>query len=858
MKTLIDLLMDSATRYGNQTALSTRRGLREENWTYQRLWQAAQAIADHLVTNGGFNPGDRVLVHAPNSPELVAAYFGTMLARLILVPLDPSSTPDFIKRVIEKTEARAIIASKQISETVSLRSICLADLPPENEPATQLVDEPSPDDVAEIVFTSGTTGNPKGVILTHRNIVANLLSAAAIMPKNRNYRFLSLLPLSHMLEQTVGLYLPLYYGASVHYPLSRQSSVIFKALQKQRISTMVVVPQVLKVMIEGIENKVRSCGKGSRWQTAQRLADHLPMATRRWLFSKVHRGLGGRLDFFICGGADLPLQVAQSWERLGIKIVEGYGATECAPIVAGNCLRDRVHGSVGRPVSGVSVRLSDEGEILVKGNNVTRGYWRDPRATAAAFTADGWYRSGDRAEVNDSGRLYLKGRLNDLIVLSNGLNVYPEDVERALNEEEPVRDCVVFGRADDDGHMRLEAAIRPAESDGSTNEINQRLETAVRSANTRLASHQRITHFTIWGGDDFPRTNLLKVKRHEVRAQLSKDKRTQPTAQQSGDTHNDTLTQVRRILSRLTQINPCEITLASDLDLDLGLDSLARVELTVLVEEEFGAELDEKGLTEVKTVGQLIELIERREGDSNAIHFPTWALKRTPCFLRATIQRVGVFPLHSLLCRSFKIEGRENLENLKLPALFVANHTSHVDTPSILRALPGRIRRHLAVAAAADYFFRNRALSIAVPLMLNTFPLSRKGAVRASLEYCGELVDGGWSILIYPEGTRSTTGHLQPFKNGIGLLATGLQVPVVPIGVQGGFQILPKGHRFPRRSPVKVRFGTPIEVPRNADNLTTVSILENAVADLIYREKSEVQSMVTTRTDDLPIEPEYT
>ena len=858
MKTLIDLLIDSATRYGNQTALSTRRGLREEIWSYRRLWQCAEAISDHLVNNEGLKPGDRVLVSAPNSPELVATYFATMLARLILVPLDPSSTSEFVRRVADKTEASAILTGGQMSETLNIRSICLTSLPLGGETTIQIADEPAPHDIVEIVFTSGTTGNPKGVVLTHQNIVANLRSAAALMPKKDAYRFLSLLPLSHMLEQTVGLYLPLYYGATVYYPASRQSSVIFKAIQKQRITTMVAVPQVLQVMSETIDRKARGSGKGTWWQRAHRLADRLPMAMRRRLFARVHHRLGDKLDFFICGGAPLPLEVAQGWERLGVKIVEGYGATECAPIVAGNSLRDRVHGSVGRPVSGVRVRLSGEDEILVKGQNVTQGYWQDPAATDAAFTADGWYRTGDLAEVDEAGRLHLRGRLNDLIVLSSGLNVYPEDVERVLNEEDAVLDCLLLGVSEEGGNTRLEAVIRPADPDGHTDQTHQRLEAAVRSANARLAPQQRISKFTIWEENDFPRTNLLKVKRHEVRALLSNNRRPIPPPRDTGGRAKDTLARLQSILSRLAPIDPCEITLASALDLDLGLDSLSRVELTVLVEEEFGAELDEKDVSELKTIGQFLELIERGERNSEGIPFPSWALTRTTHFLRSNIQRHAVFPLHSLLCRPFAIEGQEHLENLKLPVLFVANHTSHMDTVSILRALPGRIRRNLAVAAAADYFFRNRTLSVTVPLLLNTFPLSRSGAVRASLEYCGDLVDGGWSILIYPEGTRSTTGHLQAFKNGIGLLATGLQVPVVPIGVQGGFEILPKGRSLPRPGPVKVRFGAPIEVPRNADKLAVVSTLENAVVNLTYRENSEAPSMGTTRPEELPIEPEYT
>ena len=838
METLIDLLKKSTANYGNQIALSIRPGLREELWTYRRLWQAAQSISHYLFNEKGLEPGDRVMVWAPNSPNLVAAYFGAMLARLILVPLDPHSTPEFARSVAAKTNASGMIADGAIPDTLAVSSIHLAELPFDAEPAEQN-DYPSPDDIAELVFTSGTTGDPKGVILTHRNIISNVESAATMMPKGYDYRFLSLLPLSHMLEQTVGLYLPLYYGGTVYYPTSRQSSVILKTLHRNQINIVVAVPQVLKMMMQGVEREVRCRGKWNRWQQAQNLANHLPLRLRRWLFSDVHRRLGGNLEFLICGGAQLPQEIAEGWERLGVKVVEGYGTTECAPIVAGNNHYERHRGTVGQPVPGVSVRLSAEREVLVKGKNVTQGYWQHQCATDAAFTRDGWYRTGDLAEVDTSGRLSLKGRLKDLIVMSSGLNVYPEDVEQALNEEDAVLDCVVLGMSNEEGNVKLTAAIRPADPDGTSEQINQRLESALRSANTRLAPHQRISNFTVWVGDDFPRTSLLKVKRHEVRATLSNGKRTKPTVQPPCGTENDVFTKVQGILLRFTDVGACRITLGSDLDLDLGLDSLSRVELSAMVEEELGIDLDERGLSEVKTVGDLIEAIERKEPRSKALAFPTWSLRPTPQLLRSVIQRLVVFPSHSLVCRSFKIEGRENLENLKTPALFVANHNSHVDTLSILHAMPRCIRQKLAVAAAADYFFRNQTLCLATTLTLNTFPLSRDDAVRPSLEYCGQLVDAGWSILIYPEGTRSTTGQLQPFKGGIGLLATQLRVPVVPIGVEGGFHILPKGRCLPRPGPVTVRIGLPIEVPRGSSHLSIATMLEDAVRRLLHQKQLE-------------------
>jgi len=480
----------------------------------------------------------------------------------------------------------------------------------------------------------------------------------------------------------------------------------------------------------------------------------------------------------------------------------------------------------------VEVRLSGEDEILVKGANVTSGYWQDQRATAAAFTEDGWYRTGDLAEMDDKGWLYLKGRLKDLIVLPSGLNVYPEDVEQVLSCEEGVLDCVVLGMPDAAGNMRVHAVVRPADAGADRQAAHQRVEVAVRNANAQLAPHQRIGGFSSWEGDDFPRTNLLKVKRHEVQAALAGAAPAQPITSPPPTAEEGRLVRLRRILAEVSVVSANAIMEESDLSLDLGLDSLSRVELALLLEEELGIAVDDEKLTEVSSVAQLIELLDQGEAATQPMSFPTWALRLPARLARALLQKMFVFPLHSLVCRPMRVEGCQHLQGLRLPALFIANHSSHVDTPSVLRALPAHVRRHLAVAAAADYFYRGRLLGFAMSLLLNTFPFSREGAVRASLEYCGELVDRGWSVLIYPEGTRSPTGELLPFKSGIGLLATELRLPVVPIAVQGGHRILPKGSSLPRPGQLKVRIGAPLALAQDADYVSTASLLESAVASL--------------------------
>src|SRR5919108_1787045 len=308
MNTLVDLLEQAAGRYGDRAALSFAAGLRADVWSYRRLWRAANAIAASLREDQGLVRGDRVLVWAPNSPHLVAAYFGCMLAGVVLVPLDPHSTPDFVARVAAKTQARAVISSFATADAAAavpdLRVLRQEALPLDGpEPGPRPLERPRADDVVEVVFTSGTTGNPKGVVLTHRNVTANVAAAGGLIPRRAGYRLLSVLPLSHMLEQTAGLYLPLACGATIHYLPGRQPSLIARTLRRRRITTMVVVPLVLEVLLRGVEQEVRLRGRWRLWQRLQALAARLPLAARRLLFRGVHRHLGGALECLICGGA---------------------------------------------------------------------------------------------------------------------------------------------------------------------------------------------------------------------------------------------------------------------------------------------------------------------------------------------------------------------------------------------------------------------------------------------------------------------------------------------------------------------------------------------------------------------------
>jgi long-chain acyl-CoA synthetase len=824
METLVDLLDRAAAEHGDRTALTIRTGLREDVWSYRRLSGAAAALAAHLSEDIGLEPGARVVVWGPNCPQLVAAYFGVLLARLVLVPLDPYATPELLSRVIDRTEAALLISglgTSTVTPTLDLLAL------PFDADRGYRGPRPRAEDTAEIVFTSGTTGLPKGVVLTHANVVANVRSARAALRPTRDFRLLSVLPLSHMFEQTAGLFLPLHAGASVHYATSRQSPVILKTLRRHRVTAMAVVPQVLELLLGGIEREVGRRGSLERWEAAHRLAPHLPLAARRLLFRRVHRELGGRLDLLVSGGAALPPAPAATWERLGVTVLEGYGATECAPSIASNTRAARRPGSVGRPVPGVEVRIGEDGEILVRGANVTPGYWRDEKATRAAFTEDGWYRTGDLGELDDDGFVHLRGRLKDVIVLPSGLNVHPEDVEPELLRQDAIADCAVVGAAGGNGAVHVHAVVIPARAGAHAGE---EVAEAVRSANRRLAPHQRIAAFTLWEHGELPRTNLLKVKRYELVAALDgQEPAGDPAPRPEADVDRRS-----RLLRLLAGLAPgASIGPDSDLTLDLALDSLARVELAVRLESELGLSVEDGDLAAAATVGELLQLVEAGEAVSPPVAFPSWALGRPARAARAFLQAAILFPAHAVACRPFRVDGLEHLDGLESPVLLVANHVSHFDTPSILRALPRRLRARVAVAAAADYFFRTRLLAVATPLLLNAFPFSREGSVRSSLEHCGDVADGGWSVLVYPEGTRSPDGRLQPFRTGIGLLATDLRVPVVPIGVEGTYAVLPKGRRRPRRGPVTVRFGPPLRPATGDERIEAVSALEQAVARLV-------------------------
>jgi long-chain acyl-CoA synthetase len=506
----------------------------------------------------GVGPGERLLTWSPSMPELPAVYFGAMRVGAILVPLDLRMAPDAVARIATKAEAARLAigtgrdgpdpkeAGLESFPTSTVEDLAAPPAPAWPAGWEAQVDgwpRPARDDLVEIVFTSGTTGAPKGVMLTHGNIMATVEGAHRVLPP-QEHRVVSLLPLSHLLEQATALFYALTVGANILYVRSRNPRVIFEAIREHRVTTMVVVPQILDLFWAAIEREVHKSGRQAAFGRLRRIARHLPYPLRRVLFRRVHAQLGGGLNLFVCAGAFLPPSLQQAWEDLGVVVMQGYGATECGPASV-TSKQDHALGTVGKPLQGFEVRLALDGEILMRGPSVFKGYWHDPVATADALTPDGWYRTGDIGRFDAGGHLILMGRTKDIIVLSNGLNVYPEDIENALRvagihdslvlETQPGRiEAIVLASTGPivPGTAATNREIHVADLDA----VRARTNAAVKAANATLAPHQRVAAWRLWPEADFPRTHTLKVKRDQVRAWAVTDT---PLPVQQGDVPAD-------------------------------------------------------------------------------------------------------------------------------------------------------------------------------------------------------------------------------------------------------------------------------------------------------------------------------
>jgi len=764
----------SASKHKDKVAFQIKRGLRTEKFTYHQVYSLSLKTATFLAKKG-LKKGDKVAIWASNMPQYPIFYFGCWLLGVVAVPIDVRTTQETLRVFLEKARPKigfrghfvpgefpaSIHESFYLEELVDL----VQKLPEANH-----LPKVDPDELAEIAFTSGTTGTPKGVMLTHKNFLSDVESLTEVFPFKANWRALSLLPLSHAFEQVVD-FLALYQeGIPVTYLERTNSLTILKALRKEKITSVALVPQVLRLLLSGIEREIEKQGKAKQFKRASRVASRLPLFARRLIFSKIHQKLGGKLKFFGSGSAPLDLKLARTWETLGIEIFEGYGATETTAALTINTPSSKRLGSVGKVMPEMELKIDPKThEITAHGPNISPGYFEDKERTAKAFSK-GWYRTGDVGEIDKDGFLFITGREAFRIVLPNGQKVYPEDLEKKLNAHPLVKEASVVGIKREEGEVVHAAII--TKHPGKLDEI-------IKEVNARLASHEQILESSVWKGEDFPRTPILKVDRRRVLDTVVGAKFKAPATTFKPED------KLIKLITQVTKTPQAKIKNTSALTTDLKLDSLGRVELLSLIEQEFAVAIPESKVTPQTTVSTLRKLIGESPPATEEIPINEFHYSRVAMKIRPFLQNFLAFPLHALFA-PMEIHGKENLQNLKLPAIFYFNHIGIMDGLCVPRALPRKIRQKLVTAVTSEIWEGWRAPL--VETFIAGFRFDKEKKIKASLELTGEFLDRGYSILMAPEGTFTKDGRLLKFKPGAGFLAVEMQAPVVPFKISTAYR----------------------------------------------------------------------
>jgi long-chain acyl-CoA synthetase len=838
-ETLIDFFTDLSRARGEFLVYDD--GFRSRAYSYGEVVRASRGFAARLHELG-VRKGDKVIFWSENRPEWIVAFWGCLLRGLVVVPIDYRASSDFLARVARLVAAKLVLIGQdvpQFTTPIDAPVWKLHQLEWQSVVARAAEDLPGVsigrDDVAEIIFTSGATADPKGVVITHRNVLANIVPVEREVLKYRKWgtpffplRFLNLLPLSHMFGQVLATFIPPMLPGVVVFMRGYNPVEIIEQIRKRRISVLVSVPKILDVLNDHVARTFGS-DEAARHR-AEAPADHgraeagrlqpggrkEHVALRWWRYRRIHRAFGLKFWAFVVGAAPLDPALEAFWSELGFVVIQGYGLTETAPIVTLNHPFGTKKGSVGKAIAGVEVKIAPDGEILVRGENVTRGYFNADEDTARAFE-DGWFHTGDIGEIGADRQLYIRGRKKEMIVTPEGLNVFPEDVERVLNQIAGVREAAVVG-VPIGSEERVHAVI-VLESGAAAD-----AETVVRQANMVLDDHQKIRRAVVWPTSELPRTEgTRKLKRAVIRDWV-KSGGTAPRPVAAGTDALGSL--VSRYAGR-TDLSP-QTTLE-----ELGLSSLERVELMVALEDAFETRIDEGLFSEARDMGQLRTLVERASTSGappdEPVDFPAWTRSWWARAFRRVHLPVWVLPM----TRAFawmRIEGREHLRDLQGPVIFASNHQSFMDGPVIMAALPPRWRYTLAPAMGKEMFaahffpadhgrlawFTNSLNYYLAVLFFNAFPLpQREAGARQTLRYIGELMADGMSVLIFPEGRRTQTGVIDSFRPGIGMIAARLGAPVVPVRLDGVHNVLRVGWRMARPGPVRVAFGAPIRLVGN-------------------------------------------
>lgn len=926
MQESLATLIDDFRRFGDGVAVVHHRGNRRRTTTYAELARTAGRFAA-LLERRGVGPGDRVVLWAENSAEWLAAFYGMMLRGVLAVPLDAYGTAEFAARVTadvkpklavgdaalmqqltRQLKAGLALSAKNVGrngahtsrngsaswnadglETVAFEDWATA-LPAEEAGPVAGLNRETP---LQILFTSGTTGDPKGIVHTHGNVLA---SVGPIEQGARPYlrweklvhplRILHTLPLSHVFGQTMGLWVPVIFAAEVHFENRLVAARLMETIKRERISVLAAVPRVIALLKTHLE--------AARPGLVERLAaaKDIKAWTRWWRFRDVHRAFGLKFWALISGGGALAGPLEQFWNGLGFLLVQGYGMTETTALITLNHPFHVAQGTLGKPLAGREVKIGADGEVMVKGPMIARATWT---GGALKVRDDEWLATGDLAERQETGELKFLGRKSETIVTAAGVNVHPEDVEDALEQEPAVAACAVVAVETANGPEPCAVlAMRGGEAEAAK---------AVEQANLRLAEFQRVQRWRVWPGPDLPRTSTGKVKRKAVAAWAASAQ----TARNGKSANGDWL--VEMIAEIAGEVAPGA---GDDLRLseDLHLDSLGRVQLEAALEERLGKPPAEGELERAMTLGDLRRLLHLKAspngaaqrtavrngavrladeaahadaatdsvaetvwmttaeshrkaeeappavaapkfGETEHAPYPHWPWWRPVAWLRTAFQELIARPLVWFLAAPRVSATPKGLADAE-PMLIVSNHVTAYDGPLVQYALPGHVRRRMAAAMAGEMLddyrhFRNperaagaRRFMLLGPLayalvtaLFNVFPLPRRRDFQRSFTHAGEALDRGYHVLIFPEGTRSEAGKLGRFRPGIGLLVKQSQTAVLPVAVRGLGELKAKGRGWFRSGKIEVRVGEPVRFAATESEAAITERLHAEVSRLL-------------------------
>jgi long-chain acyl-CoA synthetase len=841
---LLEMFETTTKRHATRVAMRIERDGHKEQYTYADLRELSIRAAAFFASED-IKSGNRVMLFSHNAPEWGMTYFGVLRAGATCIPVDPESSTEEVVNFARAGEASGIVISNRLKEERSslpeqLKAagldqvriwtfdevFAMPDEETEAERVALLPQRVTAQSVASLIFTSGTTGRPKGVMLSHRNLTSMVSMLSSVFDMDTNDGVLSVLPLHHTFEFSTGFLTPLSRGAQITYLDELNSENLAKAIKNGHVTGMVGVPALWELLHRRIHTRLHERSKLvgdaadflikiNAW-----LRDKTPLNLGQMIFYPIHEGLGGRIRYFISGGSALNEKVQRDFQGLGFTILEGYGLTEASPVLTVTRPENRMlSGTVGKSLPGVEIRIADPdpsgvGEVIARGPNVMLGYFGNEEATKQTLV-DRWLYTGDLGRIDDEGNLYLVGRSKDIIVDTNGKNVYPDEVEEVYQESPYIKELSVVGLPDGIGE-KVACLVHPDyEYDIALSraEVQQKIDEHFREVSGRIPYYKRVKllHFT---EEDLPRTATRKVKRREVTSMFQKiEEGTRSSATAPTEDVSSDAAWLMDIVASVANRTRDEVFINSRLA-DLGFDSLMFVELAQAIENAGGALTAPERLNEVQDLRELLTVVSRQGGQSQRSERARLRLEsekdeeiHIPEALRIVGNKVVGLAQRALYERLLhtKYEGRTNIPH-HTNFIVAANHASHLDMGLVKMALEDA-GEDLVALAAADYFFDTKYKRAYMENFTNLVPMERSGSLRQSLRHARSFLDRGYNALIFPEGTRSMTGAMADFKPVIGYLALAAHVGILPIYLEGTYDAFPKGSTLLKSRNVTARIG---------------------------------------------------